>query len=205
MIAFLVGQPKGYCSYTKKYKHELTGSVPSVCNAKPFRRLNPCRFLRDGCKKVAIYATTLSSANFSNVDPYGNHLSLLETAQWFQSVAQVEPALLNFDETLALSTDSETFSLYPCLNLGRSTCNDSLISNSNYSSKYANTKEIIVGDKSKGKFPWSAWFKVEDTTAVNKEETKVEKKGRYVFVIVTLLVIACVVPMIQYFSYTRDK
>ncbi|EME31583.1 uncharacterized protein Gasu_12540 [Galdieria sulphuraria] len=150
-------------------------------------------------------ATTLSSANFSNVDPYGNHLSFLETAQWFQSVAQVEPALLNFDETLALSTDSETFSLYPCLNLGRSTCNDSLISNSNYSSKYANTKEIIVGDKSKGKFPWSAWFKVEDTTAVNKEETKVEKKGRYVFVIVTLLVIACVVPMIQYFSYTRDK
>lgn len=62
-------------------------------------------------------------------------------------------------------------------------------------------KFSLFYDKYKEKFPWTAWFKVEGKETVNeKENVREGKRGRYVFVIVTLLVIACVVPMIQYYS-----
>ncbi|GJQ08674.1 hypothetical protein GpartN1_g465.t1 [Galdieria partita] len=139
-------------------------------------------------------------ANLSSMDTYANHRSSLETTSWLRSFGLDNPTLQDRDQELVRAIDSEC-----------STSNGSFNSNGNYLNKYTIVEKVITGEMSQLRnsreiFPWSAWFKVEDHESVNNNETvKSEKRGRYIFVIVTLLVIACVVPMIQYYSYTRDK
>ncbi|GJQ09721.1 hypothetical protein GpartN1_g1512.t1 [Galdieria partita] len=225
MIAFLAGQPQWYLMCMKQQEHEHTSSWPQISRKQrlysmPFqtstRGQRQC-YLRVHCQSSSSFdsqsislvwlqrarnlailllvgslfpspvesmtsAGAFPYANLSSMDTYANHRSSLETTSWLRSFGLDNPTLQDRDQELVRAIDSE-----------------------------CSTKKVITGEMSQLRnsreiFPWSAWFKVEDHESVNNNETvKSEKRGRYIFVIVTLLVIACVVPMIQYYSYTRDK
>jgi len=125
-------------------------------------------------------------------------LSKKEPAIWQDFESQVTTSVERWEGESALTKSSVKLPLYPSL------VSDSFIGDSNSGNTMRN--DVLQVRDHKGKFSWSNWFRAEDNSPVVEEETgKSGKKGRYIFVIVTLLVIACVVPMIQYYSYTREK
>jgi len=141
-------------------------------------------------------AAASSSSTMYNVEKYEGHPSVLESAIWQDSDSQITTSVERWERESALTKASAKLPLYPSL------VSDSFIGDSNSGNAMRN--DMFQVRDYKGKFSWSNWFRAEDSSTVVEEETgKSGKKGRYIFVIVTLLVIACVVPMIQYYSYAK--